>query len=193
MDGGARSPRLGTGAFLASVVVVAFLAACQTSPAPSSSTGAAPSADASPLRVPSPSSGTTEETRPPDADEAVLRLTAALEGAGADVRLTGDFATDPVGGEGAGMCVNGHQVNAYVFDSADRANEVAARIDPADPSDVGTAIVEWVGNPRFWKSDRLIVLYLGDDVTVEAGLTSVLGPPFARGEGRAPGRDLPSC
>jgi hypothetical protein len=51
---------------------------------------------------------------------------------------------------------------------------------------VGTAIVEWAGRPRFWQGNRILVLYLGESAATEALLTSVLGPPFAEGPGRAP-------
>ena len=194
MDVGARPPRLTTGALLVMVLVLTSLVACQASPAPSGGSPRASSSDtASPEAVSSPTEDTPDLTTPPDTDEAVLALAGALEEAGADVNLTGEFSSDPIGGQGVAICVNGGQVNTYAFDSAEEADTVAARIDPEDPSNVGTAIVEWAGNPRFWKVERLLVLYLGDDAAVEAGLTSVLGSPFARGEGRAPGRDLTSC
>jgi hypothetical protein len=32
----------------------------------------------------------------------------------------------------------------------------------------------------------MIVLYLGDSPAIELGLTSLLGDPFAKGEGRGP-------
>ena len=111
------------------------------------------------------------------------------------MRPTGSFATDPIGGEGISLCVEGQVVNVYVFPTVEEREAAASRIDPDDPSNVGTAMIEWAGNPRFWAADRLLVLYLGRDPAVEAGITSVLGSPFARGEGRAPlpGPDLNAC
>lgn len=108
---------------------------------------------------------------------------ARLRAAGAEVRTTGDFTTEPLGGKGVRLCVAGQEVSVYVYETAAERAAVAARIDPNDPSKLGTSIVEWVGNPRFWEMDRLIVLYLGSDPVVESGITSILGPPFARGRG----------
>ena len=127
------------------------------------------------------------------ADEPVSAFEAALRAAGADVRSTGDFSTEPLGGKGTALCVAGQQVSVYVYTSAEERAAVAARIDPTDPSNLGTSIVEWVGTPTFWQADRLIVLYLGSDPAVKSGISSVLGPPFARGQGRDPGPDRHSC
>ncbi len=100
-----------------------------------------------------------------------------------------------LGGRGARVCVAGQQVDVYAYESAPDRVAAAARIDATDPSKVGTAIVEWAGNPRFWQRDRLIVLYLGSDPAVEGRITSVLGEPFARGWGPAwdPGPSAYAC
>jgi hypothetical protein len=74
----------------------------------------------------------------------------------------------------------------YEFASAGERAAVASRIDPVDPSNLGTSIVEWDGRPRFWQGDRILVLYLGESAATHALLTSILGPPFAEGPGRAP-------
>ena len=39
----------------------------------------------------------------------------------------------------------------------------------------------WMATPHFFKSGKLIVLYLGDDVAVMTLLTGLLGPQFAGG------------
>jgi len=88
----------------------------------------------------------------------------------------------------------GQQVDVYVYETEQERAAVAGKIDPTDPSHFGTdVIIEWAGNPRFWQQDRIIVLYLGNDPSVEAVITSVLGQPFARGQGRSPGPDRPAC
>ena len=73
----------------------------------------------------------------------------------------------------------------YVFPSIGDRVEAAARIDTTNPSNVGGAMVSWNGRPRFWQVDRLLLLYLGEDAPTEALLLTVVGPPFASGEGRA--------
>ena len=152
-----------------------------TSPSPLASelpTGSGPIASA-------PSVGS--DTDPASAFEA------ALHAAGAQVQRTGEFNTEPLGGKGLGLCVAGQEVSVYLYATPEDRAAVAARIDPKDPSNLGTSMVEWAGNPKFWQADRLIVLYLGSDLAVESGITSILGQPFARGQGRDPGPNRHSC
>ncbi len=170
------------------VLVLASLAltACAptaplSSPPPATGSMVAPSA---PGGVKTSEESPRPSVSPQQPDDSVARLLGALAANGADVELTGPFMTDPVGGEGVGLCVDGRGVNVYVFPSADEAEAVESRIDPDDPSNLGTAMVSWLGSPRFWRFERLLVLYLGDDPAVEAGLTAVLGDPFAEGQGR---------
>ena len=57
----------------------------------------------------------------------------------------------------------------------------------ADAAQIGpdgnprTTMVTWIAPPHFFRADRLIVLYIGDDPTVVDLLTALLGPPFAGG------------
>lgn len=120
-------------------------------------------------------------------------LASALESAGADVRELGSFNPDPLGGRGVILCVAGQEVRLYVFDTEKEREAVSTRIDPDDPSNLGTVMVSWAGQPKFWQAQRLLVLYLGIDPAVEAGLTSILGQPFARGQGRDPGPGGHAC
>ena len=126
-------------------------------------------------------------------DSAVTGLVDALRTSGATVTDLGAFNPEPLGGRGVRLCVAGQQVSVYVYETADGRAAVAGRIDPTDPSNLGTTIIEWAGNPTFWQLDRLIVLYLGRDPAVKASLTSILGQPFASGQGRDPGPDRHAC
>jgi hypothetical protein len=125
--------------------------------------------------------------------EGIEGLMADLSAAGATVRPAGTFAADPLPGTGTLLCVGKEPVRVYSYPSSDDRAQVAARIDPRDPSKVGTAIVEWTGRPRFWQRDRVLVLYLGSDAAAEGLLTNVLGPPFARGAGRLGGVPTRDC
>lgn len=115
------------------------------------------------------------------------RLVADLEGAGATVRQVGAFEgldEGPLRG-GVRLCVDSQEVTVYVFKNDDQRAEVTSQIDRRDPTTFYgeriTAVYEWSGKPRFWERDRILVLYLGRDQKTERLLTSVLGPPFARG------------
>ena len=129
----------------------------------------------------------------PTPEDPLKAFEAALVAGAATVRETGAFSSDPIGGQGAGLCVAGQSVSVYVFPTVEQRQGAAARIDPNDPSKIGNAIVEWSGNPKFWQAGRLIVLYLGSDASIEAGLTGLLRQPFARGQGRGPGLVPLSC
>jgi hypothetical protein len=113
-------------------------------------------------------------------------LTADLERARAVVKPASQFAGDPLPASGFLICVSGEPVRVYVFSSAQERLKVTSTIDRNDPSKVGTSMVDWMGTPRFWQRDRILVLYLGTKGDTENLLTSVLGPPFARGQGRPP-------
>ena len=119
------------------------------------------------------------------------RLITDLAGAGARAVEAGSFDPTPLSGRATLLCLDGEEVRVYAFSSEQERVAAASRIDPNDASKVGTAIIAWAGNPRFWQRDRILVLYLGGDEAIESLLSSVLGPPFARGLGRLalPGTD----
>lgn len=164
--------------------MVALVAtACDIAPSPS------------PRQEPSPVVSATAAPAPPNtpAADPVAAFGAALQAAGATVGDLGAFNSGPLGGRGVRLCVAGQQVSVYLYEIEEERVAAATTIDPQDPSHVGRAIIEWAGNPRFWQRDRIIVLYLGGDPAVEAGITSVLGSPFARGQGRGMGPDTYAC
>jgi hypothetical protein len=125
--------------------------------------------------------------------DGVDGLVADFSAAGATVRPAGTFAADPLPGLGTLLCLGKQPVRVYTYSSAAERAQVGARIDPRDPSKVGTAIVEWTGSPRFWQRDRILVLYLGSDAATEALLTNLLGQPFARGAGGLAGLPTRDC
>lgn len=58
------------------------------------------------------------------------------------------------------------------------AEREANQISP-DGTEIGPHQLEWVEPARFYRADRLVVLYMGRNATVQASLAAVLGPPFA--------------
>jgi hypothetical protein len=77
-------------------------------------------------------------------------------------------------------------VQVYQFIDHEAALAASAKIDREDPSKIGNSLVDWVGRPRFWLRDRIIVLYLGQDDSTDGELRALLGRPFAEGEGGGP-------
>jgi hypothetical protein len=130
---------------------------------------------------------------PSRAADPVATLVNEIEASGTQVTPLGPFNPDPLGGRGVGLCLDGQAVSVYVYATAEERAAVTARVDRADPSNIGTASMAWAGNPRFWERDRLIVLYLGHDGETVAALSDVLGQAFASGRGRDPGPDAHSC
>ncbi len=74
--------------------------------------------------------------------------------------------------------VNGADVQIFEYESAAAMETDAAQVAP-DGGSIGTSMVTWIATPHFYKSGRLIVLYVGDDTVVLDLLKSVLGGQFA--------------
>ena len=108
-------------------------------------------------------------------------LIADLGAGGATVEKGATFSSDPVGGEGTTVCVGEETIRTYEFIDHEAALAASQKIDPDDPTKIGNAVVSWMGKPRFWLRDRILVLYLGADEPTEAALLDLLGEPFAEG------------
>lgn len=78
------------------------------------------------------------------------------------------------------VLVNLSDTGLQVFEYAD---EAAAQSDAglvaADGSSVGTSMPFWVDDPHFFRSGKLIVLYLGSEEGMLSALEAILGPQFA--------------
>ena len=74
--------------------------------------------------------------------------------------------------------LNGENLQAFEYESADQTASDASRIGP-DGTSIGATQVDWVSDPHFYRSGRLIVLYVGRGATILALLQSVLGPQIA--------------
>jgi len=156
------------------LVFVLILAGCQT----------AATAQPTPQPTPSPS-GTTPPVIFPGPTDGPEKFVVDLDVAGVESRLGPVFAGDPLPAQGVVVCVGTEQVRLYVFGSVRDRMDAAAKIDPTDASNMGTAMVRWNGRPRFWQRDRMLVLYLGEDAATDTLLRSLLGEPFATGQGPA--------
>jgi hypothetical protein len=139
----------------------------------------------SPTITPS-SSPQAEERQGPEGFIADIRDT------GAEAEVADSFDGEPLASVQTLICVDREEVRVFTYGTVQERAAASSRIDPEDPTKIGTAIVEWVGSPRFWQRDRIIVLYLGTDESIIDVLTDLIGDPFAVGEGRPPPRPLPS-
>ena len=54
----------------------------------------------------------------------------------------------------------------------------ASQVAP-DGGSIGTSMVSWMDAPHFYKTGRIIALYVGSDQTILDLLEKVMGPQFA--------------
>jgi len=79
---------------------------------------------------------------------------------------------------GFSIQVNGSSVQVFEYNTAEDA-EADASFVSSDGSSIGTSMPFWVDDPHFYYKEKIIVLYVGDDPTIEELLESVLGSQFA--------------
>jgi hypothetical protein len=75
--------------------------------------------------------------------------------------------------------INNHIISIYEFKSREEVNEHVKKvsIDGKNIDDFG--IVEWAGQPHFFRKDNLIILYVGNDGEILSALQKVAGDQFA--------------
>lgn len=116
------------------------------------------------------------------ADDPVAALIEDLEAAGVEAARAGTLFQPFLTGQGHVLRARDETVQVFVYPDARAAEREAERISP-DGSTVtgaGTAtMVTWIATPHFFRRNRVIVLYVGDEVTVLAALEAVLGRQFA--------------
>jgi len=101
-----------------------------------------------------------------------------LRGTGVTIASGGEVSQSFLSGKGQAILVNGEQVQ--IFEYVDEAAvEADAASVSADGGTVGTTMITWVATPHFYRSGKVIVLYIGEDATVLKALETVLGSQFA--------------
>ena len=151
--------------FVLLVMLAVTAAGCGSSPTP----GAAP---------PSPEPATAEPATEPTTVEDQASLIAALEAAGANVEVGETVEQAFFGPVGQIIKVNGADVQVFEYPSSEAMENEASQVAP-DGGSVGTSMMMWVETPHFFKSGRLIVLYVGEDQVVTNLLRTTMGDQFA--------------
>lgn len=105
-------------------------------------------------------------------------LSKALRDAGATIESNETIQQEFFTVEGRILKVNGTDVQVFEYKSAD-AMEAEAALVASDGGSVGTSMMMWMATPHFFKSGRLLVLYVGDDAAMLDLLKSALGEQFA--------------
>ena len=105
-------------------------------------------------------------------------LLAALRGTGSKVDSVGPISQPFFVPEGQVISVDGSEVQVFEFAIEQDAQSAADTIS-ADGSSIGTSMISWVEAPHFYKSGKIIVLYVGEEDAVVDALEVVLGSQFA--------------
>jgi hypothetical protein len=74
--------------------------------------------------------------------------------------------------------VHGEDVQVFQYANAAAADVESAPIS-GDGRAIGTRKIRWIGSPHFFKREKLLVLYVGDNGKVLGSLEAVLGRQFA--------------
>lgn len=101
-----------------------------------------------------------------------------LRAAGATVEPAGEVAQAFFSAKGQMIKVNGADVQVFEYADAAAAEAEAAGVAP-DGGSVATTMITWVAPPHFYRTGKLIVLYVGDNQDVIALLQTALGAQFA--------------
>lgn len=107
-------------------------------------------------------------------------LVESLQDAGAIVEPTGNGNQPFFTPQGQVITVDGQDVQVFEYSTAAGAKAEADLVSP-DGTSVGTSMMTWIATPHFYKSGRLIVLYVGDLSDTITILNGALGPQFAGG------------
>jgi len=142
------------------VVVVFFGSACSPTGSPPSETSA------------------TSPTSQDGAVEDQASLVEALRASGAEVQPGDPVEQAFFAVTGQILKVNDKDVQVFEYESAEAMEVDAAQVAP-DGGSIGTNMVMWVETPHFFKSGRVLVLYVGEDQGVIDLLKGALGEPFA--------------
>jgi hypothetical protein len=109
------------------------------------------------------------------------RLIENLRAQGAKVRLTNEKVSQPFfSSAGRIMNINGESIQVFQYAQAATADNEAKHVS-LDGMSIGTSKPSWMAPPHFFKSGKLIVLYVGNEQTVLKVLQTAIGNQFAGG------------
>lgn len=110
--------------------------------------------------------------------EDYVSLIDALRAAGATVEPGDTVEQAFLSVTGQIIKVNGADVQVFEYQSVEVMEAEAAQISP-DGGSTATTMIAWMATPHFFKTGRVLVLYVGDDVAVLDFLKGALGEQFA--------------
>lgn len=76
------------------------------------------------------------------------------------------------------ITLDGENIYAFEYTIASEAEAEARRISPGG-FEIGLTHVDWISDPHFYRSDLLIVTYVGRTTLILRLLEQILGPQIA--------------
>jgi hypothetical protein len=109
------------------------------------------------------------------------RLIGKFRGQGATVRSTREKVRQPFFSvPGRIMRINNEAIQVFEYSNPATTESQAKQVSPNGKT-IGSSKPSWMSTPHFFKSQKLIVIYVGDDQTILKILQAVLGNQFAGG------------
>lgn len=127
-----------------------------------------------------PAASASNASPEPAAVEDQASFIAALEAAGATVETAEPISQPIFSVEGSIIKINGADVQVFEYENTEDMELDSSQIAP-DGSSNAITMITWVDTPHFYKTGRIIALYVGSDETVLSLLESALGAQFAGG------------
>jgi hypothetical protein len=118
------------------------------------------------------------ETTEPGGVEDKASLIAALQASGVPVETGEPISQVFFGPDGGVIKINGVDVQVFEYETIEAMESEASQV-ASDGGSIGTTMVSWVDTPHFYKSGRIIVLYIGSDAAILGLLEEALGTQFA--------------
>lgn len=112
--------------------------------------------------------------------EDYVSLIDNLRAEGATVEPVGEVEQVFFSVKGQSIKVNSADVQVFEYADTSAAETDAALVAP-DGGSIGTTMVTWVAVPHFYRTGKIIVLYVGTDPALIGTLEKVMGPQFAGG------------
>jgi hypothetical protein len=131
---------------------------------------------------PGAASGAESKEGAPDGVLDYTGLVEALRAGGATVEPAGSLAQPFFSVEGQALKVNSSDVQVFEYESERTAETEAAgiAIDGGSASTAdGVSLISGLATPHFYRSGKLIVIYVGDEAALSGLLEGVLGEQFA--------------
>jgi hypothetical protein len=122
-----------------------------------------------------PQTGTDSETQ--GSQGGYQGVVEALDEKGASVQPAGQIEQPFFGTPALAFTVNDENVQIFEFATVEQREAAAATIS-GNGFIIGTAMVDWIGTPYFFASERVIVLYVGSNPEMVELLTGILGAPL---------------